>query len=161
MIATTTGLESGLQRANLEAGFYNIINGGRASFPGKLTVINPANGTELATVPDIDREGLERAVASARAAFPSWSATSFDERREKLAAVLEELERHSEELCALFTAEQGRPLDAARWEIDWLLKRFGPATLQMQIPDEEHDSELMGHVTVRYVPLGVVCAISP
>ncbi len=161
MSAITTGLESGLQRANLEAGFYNIINGKRASFPGKLAVINPANGTELATVPDIDRDGLERAVASARAAFSSWSGTSFVERRKKLAAVLDELERHSEELYALFTAEQGRPLGGARWEIDWLLKRFGPATLQMQLPDEKHDSELMGHVTVRYVPLGVVCAISP
>jgi delta 1-pyrroline-5-carboxylate dehydrogenase len=61
-----------LKKANLQGGFYNIIDGKRTSSGGKLTVINPANGKELAAVPDIDRDGLERAMAAARAAFPAW-----------------------------------------------------------------------------------------
>jgi acyl-CoA reductase-like NAD-dependent aldehyde dehydrogenase len=161
VLTSTLNAGQNLQKANLEGGFYNIINGKRVLLSGKLAVINPANGTELATVPDIDRDGLASAVAAARAAFPAWSATPYNQRRRQLAAVLEELEKHTEELCALFTAEQGRPLEGARWEIDWVLKRLGPALLKLQLPDEEHDSNQIGHVTVRYVPLGVVCAISP
>ena len=62
--------EASLRAANLERGFHNIINGERVSSGRTIAVVNPANGERLALVPDIDRSGLDQAVAAARKAFP-------------------------------------------------------------------------------------------
>jgi hypothetical protein len=45
--------ETKLKSAKIEDGFYNIIGGQRSGAGRKLSVINPATGKELATVPDI------------------------------------------------------------------------------------------------------------
>ena len=45
--------ETKLKSAKIEDGFYNIIGGRRSAAARKLSVINPATGKELATVPDI------------------------------------------------------------------------------------------------------------
>ena len=153
--------EARLRAANLEQGFYNIIDGERVSSERTITVINPANGKCLASVPDIDRSGLDRVVAAARKAFPGWSETPVADRRMALTAVLAEIQKHTEELSVLFTAEQGRPLAGARWEIECVTNEFGSAILKTELAQEEKRAESMGRVIVRYVPLGVVCAISP
>ena len=71
------------------------------------------------------------------------------------------IERHIEELSALLTSEHGHPAASAKWEIEWLTKLYGPALHQMDLPDEESEMKQVGHVVKRYLPLGVVCAISP
>jgi hypothetical protein len=70
------------------------------------------------------------------------------------------IEQHTEELCALLTSEHGHPAASAKWEIEWLTKLYGPALHQMDLPDAESEMEQVGHVVKRYLPLGVVCAIS-
>jgi NAD-dependent aldehyde dehydrogenases len=61
----------------------------------------------------------------------------------------------------LLTAEQGRPLFQARWEIDLLTKVYGPVFMQMDIPEIEQQVSHIGHLLKRYTPIGVVGAISP
>ncbi len=153
--------ETKLKSAKIEDGFYNIIGGQRLAAARKLSVINPATGKELATVPDIDAALLDDAVDAARKAFPAWRALPFARRKEILSEVLTEIDRHAEELSVLLTAEQGRPLFQARWEIDLLTKLFGPAFIQIDIPEIEQDVAHIGHVFKRYTPIGVVGAISP
>jgi choline dehydrogenase-like flavoprotein len=46
-------------------------------------------------------------------------------------------------------------------EIEWTTKLYGDAFRRMELPEEESDVEEVGHVVKRYVPVGVVCAISP
>jgi acyl-CoA reductase-like NAD-dependent aldehyde dehydrogenase len=154
-------MDTNLRLANLERGFFNVINGDNTSVGGKLPVINPADGRQLAVVPDITKAGLDDAVAAARAAFPGWAATSLSDRRAALAAALEEIEAHTEELSALLTLEQGRPLAGSRWEIGGLTCLFGPTFLGMDLPETTSESPVMGKTVTRYLPLGVVCAISP
>ena len=153
--------ETKLESAKIEDGFYDIIGGQRLSADRKLSVINPATGKELATVPDVDAASLDEAVDAARKAFPAWRALPLARRKEFLKEALTEIDRHAEELSVLLTAEQGRPLFQARWEIDLLTKRFGPAFMQMDIPEIEQDYEHVGRVCKRYTPIGVVCAITP
>ena len=153
--------ETKLEPAKIEDGFYNIIGGQRFSAARKLSVINPATGKELATVPDVDAASLDDAVDAARKAFPAWRALPLARRKEFLKEALTEIDRHTEELSVLLTAEQGRPLFQARWEIDLLTKRFGPAFMQMDIPEIEQDLADIGHVFKRYTPIGVVGAITP
>ena len=105
--------ETKLKSAKIEDGFYNIIGGQRLAAARKLSVINPATGKELATVPDIDAALLDDAVDAARKAFPAWRALPFARRKEILSEVLAEIDRHAEELSVLLTAEQGRPLSAS------------------------------------------------
>jgi len=153
--------ETKLASAKLGYGFYNIIAGQRLAAVRKLSVINPATGKELATVPDIDRDALERAISAAREAFPTWSSTPYRARKTVLMEMVHVIEQHMEELSALLTSEHGHPAASAKWEIEWLTKLYGPALHQMDLPDEESEMEQVGHVVKRYLPLGVVCAISP
>jgi acyl-CoA reductase-like NAD-dependent aldehyde dehydrogenase len=55
--------------------FRLLIDGRLVEGAGTLDVINPATGRLLTTAPRADRTQLEEAVAAAKAAFPSWSAT--------------------------------------------------------------------------------------
>src|SRR6266481_2457591 len=153
--------ETKLESAKIGDGFYNIIGGQRSAAVRKLSVVNPATGKELAIVPDIVAASLEDAVDAARKAFPTWRALPLARRKQALSEVLTEIDRHAEELGVLLTAEQGRPLFQARWEIDLLTKLYGPAFMQMDIPEIEQDVAHIGHVFKRYTPIGVVGAITP
>jgi acyl-CoA reductase-like NAD-dependent aldehyde dehydrogenase len=150
-----------LEKARLDRGFYNLIDGEQSSSKATLPVIDPSTGQTLATVPNMDREGLDRAVGAAQKAFPAWRKVPFNDRRAILIGVIKQIEQHTDELSSLLTAEQGRPLAGAKWEIEWLTKLYGDAVQLMELPEEESDVEGVGHVVKRYVPLGVVCAISP
>jgi len=97
--------ETRLESAKIGDGFYNIIGGQRLAAVRKLSVVNPATGKELATVPDIDRDGLERAISAAREAFPTWSSTPYRARKTVLIEMVHVIEQHMEELSALLTSE--------------------------------------------------------
>jgi len=130
-----------LRTAKLEDGFYNIIAGERSITGGRLAVIDPATGQSWATVPDIDRDGLERAISAARKAFPTWSSTPYRARKTVLIEMVHVIEQHMEELSTLLTAEHGHPAASAKWEIEWVTKLYGPALDQMDLPDEESEME--------------------
>jgi acyl-CoA reductase-like NAD-dependent aldehyde dehydrogenase len=153
--------ETKLKAARLETGFYNIIGGQRAVAASQLSVINPATEEELATVPNIAAIAFDDAVAAARKAFDSWHAIPLERRKEAVARVLTEIDAHADELSTLLTAEQGRPLSQAQWEINLLTKHYGPAVVQMDIPESEQHVENIGQVFKRYTPIGVVGAIIP
>jgi acyl-CoA reductase-like NAD-dependent aldehyde dehydrogenase len=153
--------EAILKSARLEAGFYNIIGGQRTVTASHISVINPATGEELATVPNIAAITLDDAVAAARKAFQSWHDIPLERRKEAITRVLSEVEAHADELSTLLTAEQGRPLFQARWEIDLLTKHYGPALVEMDIPEVQQRVENIGQVFKRYTPIGVVGAIIP
>src|SRR5258708_25930498 len=98
------------ESAKIEDGFYDIIGAQRFSAARKLTVINPATGKELATVPDVDAASLDDAVDAARKAFPAWRALPVARRQEFLKGALPAIERHAEELTARLPAQQVPPL---------------------------------------------------
>jgi acyl-CoA reductase-like NAD-dependent aldehyde dehydrogenase len=153
--------ETILASAKLDGAFYNIIGGKRLAATRHLSVINPATGKALATVPDIVAATLDDAVEAARKAFPGWRALPLARRKQALSGVLIEIARHAEELIVLLTAEQGRPLSQARWEIDLLTNLYGPAFLKMDLPQIEQHVAGIGHVFKRHTPRGVVGAITP
>jgi acyl-CoA reductase-like NAD-dependent aldehyde dehydrogenase len=74
---------------------------------------------------------------------------------------MEELKVHTDELCTILTAEKGRPYSMAQWEITWIFETYVPALLKMELPDSTWNETGVGQITKRYVPLGVVAAISP
>src|SRR3984885_15208767 len=116
--------ERALKKARLTAGFPNIVNGQRIDSSRQIKISDPVTGEELASVTDTQKEGLDRAVQVAKAAFPLWSSKTWSERSDLLRNAMEERKAHTDELCTTLTAENGRPYGMAQWEITWLLDTY-------------------------------------
>jgi acyl-CoA reductase-like NAD-dependent aldehyde dehydrogenase len=137
------------------------VNGQRVNSSRSIKISDPVTGEELASATDTERDGLDRAVQAAKAAFPIWSSKTCNERRDLLSNAMRELKAHTDELCTILTAENGRPYSMAQWEITWIFETYIPALLLMELPDSTWNETGVGQITKRYVPLGVVAAISP
>src|ERR1700741_1993913 len=127
--------EQALTKARLTAGFPNIVNGQRINSSRSIKISDPVTGEELASVTETQKDGLEQAVQAAKAAFSLGSSKTWNERRDLLRNAMDELKAHTDELCTILTAENGRPYGVAQWEITWIFETYVPALLQMELPD--------------------------
>lgn len=97
--------------------FNMLVNGRPEAGPTSFDVINPATGQAFARCPRADMSLVNEAVAAAKAAFPAWAATPIDERATLVAKLADALEARVEEFARLLTAEQGKPLNQAIYEV--------------------------------------------
>src|SRR5260370_20185570 len=93
--------------------FRLLISGKLVEGAGALDVINPATGRTLAVAPRADQAQLEQAVAAAKTAFPTWSATPLRQRAALLVQLADALEAEQGQFARLLTQEQGKPLRQA------------------------------------------------
>ncbi|GAA0577116.1 NAD-dependent succinate-semialdehyde dehydrogenase [Halomonas salifodinae] len=126
-------------------------------------VTNPADGSRLGRVPRLGEAETRRAIDAAEAALPAWRARSAKERGTLLRRWHDLLLAHQEDLAALMTAEQGKPLAEARGEIGFAASFFewfaeeGRRTYGDVIPSPQGDRRLL----VVKQPVGVCAAITP
>lgn len=80
-------------------------------------VNDPATGECLAHVARCGSRETEQAVLAARRAFPAWAARTARERAEPLKRWAALILENVEDLAAILTAEQGKPLQDARNEV--------------------------------------------
>jgi acyl-CoA reductase-like NAD-dependent aldehyde dehydrogenase len=140
--------------------FSHLIDGRLETSESFFEVINPATATLLAHAPDAARAQFEHAVDAARRAFRSWSRTSFEERRAYLSRFADAIEGRLPELMKILTLEQGKPLAAAKAEIERgidIIRRL----ITIEINPEVLRQDGTGRVELRQKPLGVVGAIAP
>ncbi|WP_188194704.1 aldehyde dehydrogenase family protein [Nonomuraea sp. SYSU D8015] len=135
------------------------IGGGPAPGGKVFDVVDPATGKPFAVAPECTPELLDQAMEAARKAFPQWQADE-GARRAALREAAAVLQGNVEELAALLTAEQGKPLIEAGHEV------FGAALWLDHHADAEMPHEVVhesgeARVEVRRRPLGVVAAITP
>ncbi len=140
---------------------YTMTIGGQAvSGANSFEVLNPATGQVIGSAPDCTPEQLDAAVAAARKAFPAWSATPIEKRREALLGIAGVLGGNVEELKRLLTSEQGKPHEGAMGDIlggaYWC-----QATSTLEIPEKVVEESAERHGVTRHVPIGVVGAIAP
>ena len=76
-------------------------------------VQNPATEEPFAMISLGGAADAEAAIAAARAAFPAWSATSPEERKGYLKAILEVYEAHANDMAEAISTEMGAPIDMA------------------------------------------------
>lgn len=136
------------------------IDGEGAVADATIPVVNPATEEVIAHVPDASRAQLDAAVAAARKAFPAWSARPIGERQAMIAAIADIMLRHKSEMARLFTAEQGRPLGGAEWEID-VCAQWCQAVAGFTLPVELVEDSDTRRVEIHHRPIGVVGAITP
>src|ERR1700712_4913739 len=80
-----------------------------------ITAYNPADGSVLGVVQEASSEDVDRAVASAQAAYEGeWGSMSPDDRGRILWKISEIVEANLEELATLETLNNGKPIVAAR-----------------------------------------------
>ena len=84
-----------------------------------LDVTNPATGEVIGKVADGGRDEAIAAVAAADKAFASWSRLTAYQRSEHLYKAWGLMVERKEHLARTMTAEQGKPLRAARNEVQY------------------------------------------
>jgi succinate-semialdehyde dehydrogenase/glutarate-semialdehyde dehydrogenase len=131
--------------------------------PSGILVTDPATRRAIATVPDHGEATIEAAIARADAALPAWRARTAKDRGEILRRWYELMLSRADDLAALMTAEQGKPLAEAKIEVeygasflDWFAAE-GQRVYGEVIPAQDGNKRI---VTI-HQPVGVAAAITP
>jgi succinate-semialdehyde dehydrogenase/glutarate-semialdehyde dehydrogenase len=135
-----------------------------AAASGKtFAVTNPATGERIAEVPDMGAAETRRAIDAADAALPGWRSKTAKERSNVLRRWFELVMAAQDDLGALLTAEQGKPLGEARGEIamgaafiEWFAEEARRVYGDV-IPPHAADKRIL----VFKQPVGVCAAITP
>lgn len=128
-----------------------------------LSVTDPATGSEIITVPALGAEETRQAVDAAQAAWPAWKALPPAERGRILENWYRLIMENQEDLAAIMTAEQGKPLAEARGEIAYgagFVKWFAEEARRIYgdtIPAPTTDRRI---ITFKE-PVGISAAITP
>ncbi len=127
-------------------------------------ILNPANGEQIAAVPEASFEQVNRAVNGAQRAFAQWSRTTPASRSNLLLRLADLLERHAEEFAALESLNCGKPyLAVLNDELPAVVdcfRFFAGAARCLQGPLAGEYIE--GHTSmIRRDPIGVVGSIAP
>jgi malonate-semialdehyde dehydrogenase (acetylating)/methylmalonate-semialdehyde dehydrogenase len=126
-------------------------------------VTNPATGEQTGQVALANTAEVDRAVASAAEAFPSWSNSSLAQRTQVLFNYRELLNAHRDELASLITAEHGKVHSDALGEVARGLEIVELACGIPQLLKGETSTQVSNRVDVESIrqPLGVVAGITP
>jgi succinate-semialdehyde dehydrogenase / glutarate-semialdehyde dehydrogenase len=134
-----------------------------ASDGSRFDVVDPADGETIGAVASATREDVRDAIAAARRALSGWAALTAKERAVVMRRWFELIVAAADDLAAILTAEQGKPLPEAKGEI-----LFGAAFIEWYaeeakrvygetIPAPAGDRRL---VALKQ-PIGVCAAITP
>jgi succinate-semialdehyde dehydrogenase / glutarate-semialdehyde dehydrogenase len=128
-----------------------------------FAVTNPADSGVLAQVSDAGLADVREAVAAAEGAFGAWAARTAYERAGYLYDAYRLMTERADQLARVMTAEQGKPLRAARNEVAyaadflvWFAEEAKRVYGQM-VPSARAGQRFM----VLRQPVGVVGAITP
>ncbi len=128
-----------------------------------LAVDNPADGSVLAEVARCGGAETARMIGAAQRAQAAWASSTGKERSALLRRWYDLIIANADDLAAILTAEQGKPLAEARGEIvyganyvEWFAeeakRRYGDV-----IPEPAVDKRILAIKQ----PVGVVAAITP
>ncbi|PLB36132.1 CoA-acylating methylmalonate-semialdehyde dehydrogenase [Aspergillus candidus] len=142
---------------------YFIDNEFRLSSAGeKIDVHDPATNNLVTRVPQMTRDELTEAVASAQRAFPAWQRTSAIARQQIMFRYVALIRENWDRLAAMITLEQGKTLADAKGDVLRGLQVAeaacaGPEYMKGEVLEVARDMETR---TYREA-LGVVAAICP
>ena len=136
--------------------------GGRWVAPqtdGDIDVVDSRTGEVMGSVPRGGGPEVDRAVAAARAAFPSWSQTSVPERAAALRAIADGLEANGEQLAEMMSREVGTPIvTSRRVQVGLTVDVF--RSMADILADFPMETRIGSSLLIRQ-PAGVVAAITP
>ncbi len=129
----------------------------------RVDVTNPATSEIIGSVPEMNGEDTQKAIAAAESALAEWRTTAANVRSKRLQAWHRQVVDATEDLALLITAECGKPLSESRGEVayaasflEWYAEEAKRAYGDI-IPPHQEDKRLM----VIRQPIGVAAAITP
>ncbi|MFF3440065.1 aldehyde dehydrogenase family protein [Streptosporangium sp. NPDC002721] len=125
-----------------------------------IDVINPATEELIDRVPAGSPADVEAAVAAARAAFPSWSATAPAERGRILAAAADLIRERSDQIARIIATDMGAPYGLAM-KVQTLMPAGVLASYAQLAGTYDFEGGQVGNSRVFREPVGVVAAITP
>ncbi len=130
---------------------------------GTIPVTNPADGSQLGTIPRMGADETRRAIEAANAAWPAWRKTTAKARAAILRKWYELMIENADDLARIMTMEQGKPLAESKGEIvygasfiEWFAEE-GKRLYGDIIPQHMGDRRIV----VIKEPIGVVASITP
>lgn len=126
-------------------------------------VVNPATGETLATYDTFTDEQIDAAVASADAAFRTWSRTPVTSRADVVRRIAQLHRDRRDEFAEIIVREMGKPRSAAADEVDFAadIIEFYADHADEITADRPIDIAGEGTAVVRRAPLGVLLGIMP
>ncbi len=128
-----------------------------------IDVTNPATGEKLGTVPKMGADETRRAIEAAETAFLSWRKTTAYEKSQVLRRWFELMMEHKEDLSIIMTAEQGKPINESRGEINYAasyIEWFAEEARRVYgdtVPAHSNDKRI---ILIKQ-PVGVTAAVTP
>jgi succinate-semialdehyde dehydrogenase/glutarate-semialdehyde dehydrogenase len=128
-----------------------------------IDVTNPATGEKLGTVPKMGAEETRRAIEAAEEAFSSWRRTTAYEKSQVLRRWFDLMMEHKEDLSIIMTAEQGKPINESRGEINYAasyIEWFAEEARRVYgdtVPAHSNDKRI---ILIKQ-PVGVTAAVTP
>jgi len=129
----------------------------------RFEVTNPANGEIVAGLPDCGVAEAKQAIAAASVAQEGWARRTGKERAAILRRLHDLMVANADDLAAIMTAEQGKPVAEARGEVLYgasYVEWFGEEAKRVYgdtIPGHQPDKRII----VIKQPVGVVATITP
>ncbi|SOC55532.1 succinate semialdehyde dehydrogenase [Chromohalobacter canadensis] len=129
----------------------------------QIEVDDPATGEIVGRMPKLGRAETERAIEAAESAWPAWRALTAQERADTLMKWYDLMLEHQDELAAIMTAEQGKPLKEAAGEIAYAASflRWFAEEARRVYGDTIPAAKSNQRIVVLKQPVGVVGAITP
>ena len=135
----------------------------QAAASERRPVINPATGSMITEVGQATAEDVARAVKSSESAFAQWSKRTASDRAGVLRRWFVLIMENVDDLAAILTAEQGKPLGEASGEIEYgarFIEWF--AEEGKRVYGEVIPTNVIGRrLLVLRQPIGPVAAITP
>ena len=130
---------------------------------GAFEVDDPGTGTAIATAANGTATDAVAAVDAAALAFPAWRALPARERSEILRRCFELMVRDVDQLAALISAENGKPLADARSEVLYAAEFFRWFAEEAVRTDGSYGASPAGgtRTVVTHRPVGVAALVTP
>lgn len=128
-----------------------------------IVVTNPATGEVIGHVPKLGATETQKAIAVAEKAQKEWATRTAKERATILRKWFELMMANQDDLGAILTLEQGKPLAEARGEIAYgasFIEWFAEEARRVYgdiVPGHQKDKRIL----IMKQPIGVVAAVTP
>jgi malonate-semialdehyde dehydrogenase (acetylating)/methylmalonate-semialdehyde dehydrogenase len=133
-----------------------------ASGNGRLDVFSPLDGSVISTVPLSTKSDLDKAVETAKKAFPAWSNKPIKERVQIFYKYKYLLEQNIEALTELVHIENGKTISESRAEVEKSIEVTEFACSLPQLTSGEVLEVSKGvECRIEKYPVGVVASITP
>ena len=127
--------------------------------PKTLEVIDPANEEAFARISLGSKADVDKAVAAARKAFPTWSRTGKEERLALLQKIVEVYQRRYGEMAETISREMGAPISLSKNAQAAI--GVGHLMTAIKVLKDFEFLKVQGTSAIAYEPVGVVGMITP